>query len=195
MQLPQDKLIALAKEGAASSGLPASLVYAMIMAESTGKPGAVHKDSGALGLMQLMPDTAESMGFTPEEMTNPSTNVKAGSGYMAQMLARFKDPQQALSAYNAGPTATRRAEHSFPRVTDVVPATIPYIGTVSDTVSDVIQPGQPFAEEANPPLPSRVGATARVADLIAELTGAPSATPRFNQDGIRRMLSQFDFNQ
>ena len=68
--------------------------------------------SGALGIMQLMPetarDTAKAIGMrykSSSELTNPSINIKLGSQYLSQMLRRFGNNRiLATAAYNAGPS-------------------------------------------------------------------------------------------
>jgi Transglycosylase SLT domain len=139
------KLIALSKKGAKKhKNLPASMLYAMILQESGGDPTKVGDRGKALGLGQVHPDAAKEMGFEHEEMTDPNKNVEAMSGYNAKMLMRFKDPKRALSAYNAGPGRTRQ----FP---GVAPSAQPYVEDVGAQVAQLTAPGQPFADELNPP--------------------------------------------
>lgn len=86
-----------------------SLINAVILAESKYKETA-QSDKGALGLMQLMPDTAhwirEEMdlpAITDAQITNPTTNIQLGSWYLAYLLKEFKgNDVLALAAYNAG---------------------------------------------------------------------------------------------
>ena len=81
-------------------GLPRPLLLAIIKTESNFNPKAV-SPMGATGLMQLMPDTWKCLGVT--DPFDPEQNVRAGSAYFRDMMARFKDVNLALAAYNAGP--------------------------------------------------------------------------------------------
>jgi hypothetical protein len=81
-------------------GLPRPLLLAIIKTESNFNPKAV-SPKGATGLMQLMPGTWKDLGVT--DPFDPEQNVRAGSAYFRDMLARFKNVNLALAAYNAGP--------------------------------------------------------------------------------------------
>ena len=70
---------------------------------------AAHSAAGALGLLQVMPGTARSVGLTAYE---PGANVLAGARYLRQLLDRYGDVDLALAAYNVGPTAIDRAGHA-----------------------------------------------------------------------------------
>jgi soluble lytic murein transglycosylase len=85
--------------------LQPALVKAVIAAESNFDPDAVSR-KGALGLMQLMPRTAESLGV--ENPFHPVENVRGGTRYLRLMIDRFGDLERALAAYNAGPEAVDR---------------------------------------------------------------------------------------
>ena len=88
---------------AGNAGLPSDLLRAVAWAESGFDPEAV-SSKGAIGLMQLMPDTAAELGVDPRD---PAENLAGGTRYLKQMLELFDgDSDQlvkALAAYNAGP--------------------------------------------------------------------------------------------
>ena len=82
-----------------------ALVLALISIESAGKIEA-ESHAGAVGLMQLMPATAERFGVT--DRVNPRENIKAGVAYLAWLMKHFdKDPILVLAGYNAGEGAVR----------------------------------------------------------------------------------------
>lgn len=83
-----------------------TLYRANIEVESAYNPAARSR-VGAVGLGQLMPETAEELGVDPHDV---GQNLDGSARYLAMMLAEFGDPRLALAAYNAGPDAVR--EHS-----------------------------------------------------------------------------------
>lgn len=98
-----DPLIA---EHAASHGIRADLVRAVIQAESAFNPMA-RSIKGAMGLMQLMPATAVAYGVT--NAYDPAENIRAGVAYLRSLLERYSHNEElALAAYNAGPTAVEK---------------------------------------------------------------------------------------
>jgi soluble lytic murein transglycosylase-like protein len=92
-------------ESAAASGIDPALLAAMISNESGFNPYAT-SGAGARGLMQLMPQTAASLGVT--DAYDPEQNVRAGARYLRALLDRFGTLQLAVAAYNAGPAAVER---------------------------------------------------------------------------------------
>ena len=95
---------------AALAALDPDLIGAVIYAESRYDPAAV-SPRGALGLMQIMPETgawiAQQLGL-PEpaarDLLDVELNIRLGAWYLRYLLDRFGDPETALAAYNAGPS-------------------------------------------------------------------------------------------
>ena len=93
---------ALAVQEAQRAGVDPALVLRVLQTESAGQPGAV-SPKGAIGLMQLMPQTAKELGVDPNV---PEQNIRGGVRYLKQQLDRYQgDVSKALAAYNAGPGA------------------------------------------------------------------------------------------
>ena len=83
-----------------------ALVRAVIHAESAFRPGA-RSNKGALGLMQLMPDTARDMGVV--NAMSPEDNIRGGVRYLAWLLEQNSgNTLLATADYNAGPNAVKR---------------------------------------------------------------------------------------
>jgi soluble lytic murein transglycosylase-like protein len=112
----------LADAAADKYGLPRRLVRSVISNESDFQPRAV-SPKGAIGLMQLMPATAEALGADPRD---PTQNVDAGTRYLRDLLEKYDGGLwHALAAYNAGPGAVDKYQGVPP-----YRETINYIGRI-----------------------------------------------------------------
>ena len=96
---------AMFEEAAARYNLPSGLIRAVAKAESDFNPRAV-SHAGAIGVMQLMPGTARSLGVS--DPYDARQNIMGGARYLKENLDRFGDVSLALAAYNAGPGSVQK---------------------------------------------------------------------------------------
>jgi soluble lytic murein transglycosylase-like protein len=107
MTLDRDGAEALVKEAAERHRIDPALIRAVIETESGWNAAAVSR-KGAVGLMQLVPSTAQRFGV--KDMFSPKQNVDAGVRYLKSLLERYNgNLELALAAYNAGEGAVDRA--------------------------------------------------------------------------------------
>ncbi len=139
---PSETVLHMIDRHARAEGLDPVLVRAVVQVESGYNPAAV-SDKGAMGLMQLMPETARDLSvqrpFEPEE------NVRGGTTYLRELLDRFGRVDLALAAYNAGPSAVTQYGGIPP-----YPETVTYVRRVlslwrgdGDAVLAVLPPAKP----------------------------------------------------
>lgn len=96
----------LVKAAARRHNVDPKLAMAVATAESDLQPQAV-SSAGAVGVMQLMPETASSLGV--RNIADPRENIDGGVRYLKKMLATFDgDVVKAVAAYNAGPEAVAK---------------------------------------------------------------------------------------
>ncbi len=109
------------KEASNTYKVDYELLQALIAAESGFDVGAV-SPKGAIGLMQLMPDTARRYGVEGDKkmslerkLNDPKINVRAGTRYLRDLIAMFPGQLElALASYNAGEGAVQRAGNKIP---------------------------------------------------------------------------------
>jgi soluble lytic murein transglycosylase-like protein len=156
------------KEAAQAHHIDIELLQALIATESGFDARAV-SPKGAVGLMQVMPATAERFGVTGDarmtlerKLTDPGANVRAGSRYLAYLIKLFPGQLDlALAAYNAGEGAVQRAGNRVPNFRE----TQNYVKTVMQIYASLKPPAMAPAQLATGPGPRRVR---------MELAGMPS---------------------
>ena len=124
---------------AAEKKLDPSLIHAVISVESAYNPVA-KSPKGATGLMQLMPATAKRYGVDDaRNLTNPLDNIRAGAGYLKDLIAMFDNNLHlAIAAYNAGEGAVIRSGKkvpNYPETRAYVPRVLQYYETYKATKS------------------------------------------------------------
>jgi soluble lytic murein transglycosylase-like protein len=123
--VPAEQIGPLVEQISKREGLAPDLLRTVIEKESGYLPCAV-SEKGALGLMQLMPETAEQLGV--RDPFDPAENLSAGAKFLKQMLTRYQgNLAAALAAYNAGPSRTDAA------------GGIPAISETTNYVSGIVQ--------------------------------------------------------
>ncbi len=109
---------AIIEKAAVSAALEPNLLRAVIVVESGFNSRAVSR-RGAVGLMQLMPDTASRFGVA--DRYDPRDNVHGGARYLKFLMDRFgQDVRLALAAYNAGEDAVARNGGRIPPFTETM---------------------------------------------------------------------------
>jgi soluble lytic murein transglycosylase-like protein len=179
------------REASKANSVDFELLQALIVAESGFDAQAV-SPKGAVGLMQLMPATAQRFGVQADKtksvvqkLTDPKINISAGTKYLRALMQLFPGKLElAVAAYNAGEGAVQRAGNQIPNYKE----TQNYVKTVMQTYR-ALKPPASFAELRNSNgAPSRVrmemggastggavgGATGR-GNMIAPLS--PGAAP------------------
>ena len=126
---PRDRFDGLIANASASKRLDPRMVKALIAAESDFEPRAV-SPSGAVGLMQLMPRTAEMAGVNRNRLEEPEDNLRAGTAYLQELFLAARTryhlsatrldeappwvQRRVLAAYHAGPKNLFRDRWSRP---------------------------------------------------------------------------------
>lgn len=120
-RIPEDKLpiarqiVSIAR----SQGVDPALALAVALQES-GLDQSRVGGKGEIGIMQVMPATGQMLGFKPEELKQPETNILAGVTYLRQGINKFGDPMLAVAGYNAGhdhPYFSDPEKHKLPDTT------------------------------------------------------------------------------
>lgn len=115
---------------AKSEDIPASVFFALVREESYFDPQIVSR-SGAVGLTQLMPETAgdsaRRLRMEEYDLRDPDQNLRLGARHFSRLLSRLEDIPKALMAYNAGLSRLRSWERNFAGLpTDLLAEAVPY---------------------------------------------------------------------
>jgi soluble lytic murein transglycosylase-like protein len=125
LSTPPDRLDGIVREAAQRHQVDPELVKAVISTESGWNPQAVSR-KGAVGLMQLVPETAQRYGVG--NPFDPAQNVEGGTTYLRTLLDRYNgDLNKSLAAYNAGERAVDHSGGVPP-----IPETRRYVEKVTD---------------------------------------------------------------
>src|SRR5215472_7409537 len=183
----------LIQAAATKYGIPVGLLERQIMAESGGNQDA-KSPVGAIGLMQLMPQTAKGLGVNPN---NPGENIMGGAKYLRDQYNHFGNWRDALAAYNAGPAAVSRF------------GGVPPYAETRDYVSKILSGGLPSVgaapRESQPALPASAGMSVgapthlpNYMDLAQKFAGEASdlsTTPGMDQPSTVSNLGSLDWRQ
>ena len=173
------------REASRAQDVDYELLKALIATESGFDPRAV-SPKGAIGLMQVMPATAQRYGLTGDKktplekkLTDPRTNIKTGVRYLRYLIDLFPGRLDlALAAYNAGEGAVQRAGNKVPNFRE----TQNYVKTVMQLYGVLKPPAM------NPLKGGRLTGRVRV-----ELPGTPAAgvyAPAMTMGGSANLPSQ-----
>ena len=182
VQAARDPYSGLIAEAAQRFGISAAWIRAIIRVESRGDPRAV-SPKGAMGLMQLMPETWAALRVRyglGRDPFNPQDNILAGAAYLREMYDRYGSPGF-LAAYNAGPT---RYEDYLARRASLPSETVAYVAQLlpllgsHDTVAPTFATApDPLAWRRAPIFVVRLDRTQSALRALPEwsLIGAPTA--------------------
>ena len=188
-QSPRYKAVQhLLKDAALTHGIDHALLKALIAAESGFDTHAV-SPKGAVGLMQLISATAERYGVKADrsggiekKLTDPQTNLRAGSRYLRDLLAMFPGRLDlAVAAYNAGEGAVQRAGNKVPNY----PETQNYVKTVLQLYAH-LKPAAP-KDAPEPPVASPLIAAPSPArpDMMGGASGRGNMLPPSGRSLLR----------
>jgi soluble lytic murein transglycosylase-like protein len=104
-RMSMESIASIVAAKASLYGVNPDFVHAIIKCESNYDVQALSR-AGAMGLMQLMPETAADLGV--ENPWSPAENIDGGVRYIRAMLSEFRDPWKALVSYNCGPEILRQ---------------------------------------------------------------------------------------
>lgn len=116
------------------------LLLSVAASESHFRADAISR-VGCIGIMQLKPSTARSLGVDPARLYDPIVNIDTGTRYLKQLIDKYDDIYLAVAAYNAGPS---RVSTAIPQIRE----TKQYVARVSNKHNELIGTARPNARTA-----------------------------------------------
>jgi hypothetical protein len=181
---PEDPWGPHIREAAARYRVPEQWVRAVMQQESGGEQQAT-SPVGAMGLMQVMPNTyaelraRHGLGDDPYE---PRNNILAGTAYIREMYDRYGSPGF-LAAYNAGPD---RVDDYLARRSSLPDETVNYVAAITPNLGDDVPRSGPFAAYAS----ARSGRGTRYAPTVASLAAGCDVNAAYNPNHPCTILQQ-----
>jgi hypothetical protein len=173
----------LLREASVTHGIDYELLQALIATESGFDASAV-SPKGAVGLMQLIPPTAERYGVhsdknsaVSQKLTDPKTNIRAGASYLRDLIDMFPGQLElAVAAYNAGEGAVKRAGKKIPNF----PETKNYVKTVMQLYNHLKPPSFMNAGKASGRVRMEmIGGVSGRNNMVPVTLAQPSLIPAF----------------
>jgi len=149
---PPEHIQKLVEQSARAHNLDPLLVQSVMQVESNYNHYAV-SPKGAEGLMQLMPQTARTLGVS--NSFDPAQNIEAGVKYLEYLKSIYSDDRLALAAYNAGPKAVEKYKQVPPYA-----ETQNYVTEVGRRYQTAKRSEAAKAAKTSSPLPLTMGAAA-----------------------------------
>lgn len=168
----QEEIANMVADKAITMGIDPRLAVSLAYQESRFRPDAI-SPKGAVGIMQVMPATGKEMGFSAEDLADPSKNIDAGMMYLKRQIDKFQDPVVAVAAYNAGPN---HPYFSDPDNKELPEETMNYLKSINSLGGFTSTPGFGGAREEKEKEPVEVSEEDFVADRNRLAVDALAAT-------------------
>lgn len=167
----------LVNNSATTHGISAPWLAGLLQTESAWNPRAV-SEAGAMGLGQLMPDTARQLGVT--DPFDPAQNIDGSAEYFAEQYRTFGSYELAAAAYNAGPGAVRRygGIPPYAQTQDYVPRVKALAEQYGATLDDAVLVCLPRAGGAGPVITGDVACPIGQPHNFSDTWGAPRSGGR-----------------
>lgn len=163
---PVSSMTPLFKQAEQKYNLPPNLVQAVAQVESAGGKNAGASSAGALGVMQLMPTTAKSLGVT--DRTDPAQSIEGGAKLLRELLDTFNgDVRLALMAYNSNPAKVKSVGGDLSKMKPETQAYLPKV--LGEMQNPTLTTGHGTAED-------KQALTVKIAALNAQLTANEADT-------------------